>query len=56
MGSQMCIMPAKCAKCSELFDMSYDFKGETAESLAERELGSRTKLLCWDCRARAKRR
>jgi hypothetical protein len=49
-------MPAKCVNCSELFDMSYDYKGETVESLAEKELGKGNKLLCWECRANANRR
>lgn len=53
-------MPAKCVKCGGVFDMSYDYKNESDESLAglpEKEAIAKkvSKLLCWECRANAKR-
>jgi hypothetical protein len=49
-------MPAKCVKCEELFDMSYDYRGESEESMAEKETGKKgNKLLCWGCRNEKRR-
>jgi hypothetical protein len=49
-------MPAKCNKCGELFDLSYDFEGLSDESrmigmLKAVSLSRRKALLCWECRA-----
>ncbi|HLF54007.1 MAG TPA: hypothetical protein VI544_02400 [Candidatus Nanoarchaeia archaeon] len=49
MGEQLCLMPAACAKCEELFDASHDFREK--EEITDREvLRERTKLFCWECR------
>jgi len=46
-------MPAACAKCEKLFDVSQDFQKE--EEIAERELSRRNRgLLCWECRLKNK--
>ncbi|MBS3065539.1 hypothetical protein J4229_00615 [Candidatus Pacearchaeota archaeon] len=48
-SQQLCLMPATCANCDELFDASNDFKRE--EEITERELLKKNqKLLCWNCR------
>lgn len=58
MRSQLCLMPAKCVKCGGVFDMSYDYKSANDESLSEKESVAKkvSKLLCWECRANARRR
>lgn len=49
----MCLMPAKCVKCEELFDLRYDYSGD--DGLGEKEVGKKnSNMLCWDCRVTAK--
>jgi len=54
-SQQLCLMPAACAKCEKLFDISDDFRKE--EEITERELLRTDKAtLCWDCRLEDKRK
>ncbi len=50
-----CLLPAKCGRCGELFDMAYDLdRGEKEETfvriLSAKRGTMRRTLLCWDCR------
>ncbi|MEK6892765.1 MAG: hypothetical protein AABX07_01040 [Nanoarchaeota archaeon] len=53
---QLCLMPAKCNKCGELFDLSYDLAraNEEIKDFGVLSVLARAKqkaLLCWDCRS-----
>jgi hypothetical protein len=54
-GQQMCLMPAKCNKCGELFDLRYDLarSSEEIKGFSVFTALAKTKQkasLCWDCR------
>jgi hypothetical protein len=43
-------MPAKCVKCDEVFDMSYDQCNSETSSEKTKKF---SELMCWECRKSA---
>ena len=57
MKNEICLVPEKCGKCGELFDLKYDVEvlqrklgEEEALEKVVCELKSKNGNLCWECR------
>ena len=58
---QQLVMPEKCIRCGEVFDLLYDMpRSEERAWLRDSGKGSKKvdtdELLCWDCREEGKKR
>ena len=60
MAAELCLIPEKCGRCGEIFDLSHDLENLGDENVAEamskiaKKLHSSEGLLCWVCRALVK--
>ena len=54
MVAELCLIPEKCGKCGEVFDLKYDLEGTGSIGEIIRDMpktfANRKATLCWYCR------